>query len=424
MNIDDLYDAFLSAEGISTDTRTIQPGNMYFALKGENFDGNRFTAKAVQAGACVAVIDNPHYEGPNTFLVEDTLEALQELARFHRSRLKIPVIGLTGSNGKTTTKELIAAVLSKKYKVAFTRGNLNNHIGVPLTLLSINPDHEMAVVEMGANHQKEIEFLCSICRPDFGYITNFGKAHLEGFGGIEGVIKGKSELYDFLRQNRGKAFINLDDARQMEKSAGIEPITFGQNHNADFPVYSKEQKDLEHVTVQFEGNEITSNLTGIYNFSNIAAAIAIGRYFKVNEKDIIVAITNYIPTNNRSQIEETGRNKLVVDTYNANPSSMEAALKNFDQIPAKAKWAILGDMFELGKYAHDEHLFIAQEALNKGFEKVILVGKEFEALHTKANSFKTTDEALQFLEKEKPDNKLILIKGSRGMKLERLIPLL
>lgn len=424
----ELYTLYRSSTGVSTDTRKIREGNIYFALKGDNFDGNQFAKQAVQAGASYAVIDNLDYETENTLLVKDVLAALQELARHHRQQLQIPVIALTGSNGKTTSKELMAAVLSKKYRTAFTQGNLNNHIGVPLSVLSITDEHQIAIIEMGANHQKEIAFLSTISQPDYGYVTNFGKAHLEGFGGVEGVIKGKSELYDFLREHGRKAFVNADDPKQLEKSEGIDRITFGESADADYMLQLVEKPESETVVISFDGLTAVSQLTGKYNFSNLGAAVAVGKHFGVADEDIKNALETYLPTNNRSQINKTERNKLVIDTYNANPSSTEAAIHNFTAFPETQKWIILGDMFEMGEYAEEEHLRIGELALSYGFEQVILVGEEYARcpLSNQPNliRYKTTDELLKSLKEEKPEGKLILLKGSRGMKLEKAIPLL
>lgn len=427
MTIPQLYEIFKTCSGVSTDTRSIQPGNLYFALKGENFDGNKFAGQALENGARYAVIDDPDYGGSNTLVVKDVLQSLQQLSQYHRQQLSAPVIGLTGSNGKTTTKELMASVLSMKYKTAFTKGNLNNHIGVPLTLLSIGNEHEMAIVEMGANHQKEIEFLCSLCRPDYGYITNFGKAHLEGFGGEEGVVKGKSELFGFLREVEGHAFVNADDPKQIIQSEGLEKITFGESPEARYKISLDEDHPGETLRVKFNGLSITTHLTGQYNFSNVGAAIAAGQYFKVPDTDIKTGLENYRPQNNRSQITITAKNKLVVDTYNANPSSTEAALHNFAIFPATEKWVILGDMFELGEFSAIEHQRIAEQALAQGYEKIVLVGMAYSQCSLEspnALQLKTTEELLQFLEDEKPEGKTILLKGSRGMKLEKALALL
>lgn len=422
MTIPQLYQEYLLSTGVSTDTRAIKNGDIYFALKGDNFDGNKFAQQAIESGARLAIIDDAKYQSEKTALADDVLTTLQQLSSYHRDQLSIPVIGLTGSNGKTTTKELIAAALGSKFNVAFTKGNLNNHIGVPLTLLSIKPEHEIAVVEMGANHQKEIEFLCSLSKPDFGYITNFGKAHLEGFGGIEGVIKGKTELYDFLRDNNKTVFVNADDNIQLEKSAGIKTITFGQNEGVDILIHQKETSGSE-LDVDYKGLSIHSNLTGTYNFPNLSAAIAIAEHFEVPPNLIKQGLENYFPTNNRSQVTKTDSNTLIVDTYNANPSSMEAALKNMAAYSGDHKWVVLGDMFELGEYEKEEHQRITDLALAQNFEKVILVGKAFAAANASESlQFDATTELVTWLEQNPIKGKTILLKGSRGMAIERAIP--
>ncbi len=426
MTISEIHKLFLQSSGISTDTRSIKKDSIFFALKGDNFNGNQFADQALKGGASYALIDEPEYAGDRKIQVNDVLGCLQDLASYHRRQLKIPIISLTGSNGKTTSKELMAAVLSKKFNTAYTKGNLNNHIGVPLTILSINSGHEIAIVEMGANHQKEIQFLCNICEPDYGYITNFGKAHLEGFGGIEGVIKGKSELYDFLRTKpTAKVFANIDDPIQVKQSRGIPAISFGKIESADYQINLTES-DNAMLRVAFKHHEVQTQLTGVYNFSNVAAAICIGQYFGIEEKDIKSAIESYAPTNNRSQLHHTEKNKLVIDAYNANPSSIEAALHNFSQFPDSDKWVILGDMFEMGAWSDQEHQRIADLATDMPFEKVLLTGKEFYRTKTASGvlKFADTDDLLKFLQTEKPNGKAILIKGSRGMTLERTIPFL
>ena len=394
---------------------------MFFALKGENFNGNIYAEKALEAGAKYSIIDEVDYQtSDKTILVDNVLETLQALATFHRSYLKIPIVALTGSNGKTTTKELINSVLSQNFKTTATIGNLNNHIGVPLTLLSMNQTTEIGIVEMGANHQKEIEFLCNIAKPDFGYITNFGKAHLEGFGSVEGVIKGKSEMYDFLIANNKMIFVNFNDSIQVEKTASAKRFTFG-NNNSDVNISYKTAQPF--VISEFEKEQIKSQLIGDYNFNNIAAAIAIGRYFKVNISNIKKAIESYTPTNNRSQIIEKGSNKIILDAYNANPTSMYAALLNFEK-QGGIKTALLGDMFELGTEAIIEHKNIADLALSLNIEHIILVGENFYNVDIKSDrlkkykSFADLEAAFHI---SKLENSIILIKGSRGMALERLL---
>ncbi len=433
MTSHELYPYFKNSTGISIDTRTVENGNLFFALKGDNFDGNLYADKALAAGASYAVIDDSNKLGPNCILVEDCLKSLQDLARYHRESLGkgIKIFGLTGSNGKTTTKELIYEILKTQFKVKATIGNLNNHIGVPLTLLRFQEEDEIGIVEMGANHQKEIEFLCSICKPDIGYITNFGKAHLEGFGGIEGVIKGKRELYTFLKENKGLVLLNNDDPIQKRESLGIQNILFGKQNTEQLDYLIEENEDIElnnpYVSLKLKGEKIQSNLTGQYNFNNISAAIAIGLFLKISEENIKAALESYKPSNNRSQIENTKRNQLIIDAYNANPSSMEGAILNLLALKAEEKWMILGDMFELGDYEAEEHKKVVLLAAKQNFEKLIFVGEAFSKCEMKLENqitFKTTDNLLHFLEEEKPKGKTILIKGSRGMKLERCIPLL
>lgn len=415
MDITTLYQLYTKHFLVDTDTRNIRENTLFFGLKGDNFNGNEFAEQSLELGASFAIIDDENYKTKeNIILVDDVLATLQQLANYHRKQLTIPVIGLTGSNGKTTTKELINVVLSKKYNCLATKGNLNNHIGVPLTLLAIKPEHEIAIIEMGANHQKEIEFLCAICEPDFGYITNFGKAHLEGFGGIEGVIKGKSELYTFLEKNNKVAFINPMDAIQVEKTKNIKTI----------PIDSDKLVFLEvnpFVKIDYKNTMLQSNLIGNYNFSNIAIAITIGEYFKVSSVDIKEAIKSYTPKNNRSQIIETTKNKIILDAYNANPSSMKVALENFASLVENNKTIILGDMFELGKDSQQEHQEIVNLANFLDFKNQYFVGEHFYQTKTDSQQFKTFDDFEKYLKKNPLENQYILIKGSRGMRLERVL---
>jgi len=415
MKIANLYKLYCQHFLVDTDTRNIRKNTLFFALKGDNFNGNSFAEEALKLGASFAIVDEEAYETKeNIILVNNVLETLQQLANYHRRHLKIPIIGLTGSNGKTTTKELIHVVLNKKYNTQATKGNLNNHIGVPLTLLSMTDKTELGVVEMGANHLKEIALLCAISEPDFGYITNFGKAHLEGFGGMEGVIKGKSELYAFLKENDKTVFVNPDDEIQVEKTQEINTINF----KVEALRFSEANP---FVKLSYNNNTIQSNLIGAYNYSNIAAAITIGAYFKVSDEAIKEAIESYVPKNNRSQIIETKSNKIILDAYNANPSSMKVALENFAAINAETKVVILGDMFELGDESLQEHQAIVDLAISLNFETTFFVGENFNQIKTDAHQFKTYELLEDYIKKKPLENQSILIKGSRGMRLERVL---
>ena len=425
--IANLHSLFLECSSVSTDTRKIEKNSLFVALKGDNFDANTFAKEALEKGAKYVVIDNPTYLIDNrTLLVKDSLVALQELAKHHRTFLGLPIIALTGSNGKTTTKELIHAVLSKKYNTLATIGNLNNHIGVPLTLLRFTKETEIGIVEMGANHQKEIEFLCQIAQPDYGYITNFGKAHLEGFGGVEGVIKGKSEMYDYLRGNNKMVFVNVDDSIQNEKSTNIKRFSFSLNNStADVKISTIEANPM--VKIIFNNQTIQSHLIGIYNANNINAAITIGNYFKVSDELIKEAIENYIPENNRSQLILKNGNEIILDAYNANPSSMAAAIANFIQLEKKNKIAILGDMFELGEESLLEHKKIIALLENETSITTYFIGKDFfkNQIHNTHMSFFEDFESFSvFLKTNLPNNNLLLIKGSRGMALEKTLDLI
>jgi len=424
MTIEQLHQLFLEFPQVCTDTRKISPNCIFFALKGDNFNGNKYAAQALEKGASYAIVDEEEFAGSdNTILVKNVLTTLQNLSQFHRNYCKAKVIGLTGSNGKTTTKELITAVLSKKYKTIATKGNLNNHIGVPLTLLSITPDTEMAIVEMGANHLKEIEFLCKLAEPDFGYITNFGKAHLEGFGSEEGVIKGKSELYDFLTSHNKSVFFNADDPIQKEKlSTVIKKFGYSQNDNEFFNI--KLIGADPFVKIAVGDIHITTQLVGSYNFTNCCAAILIGKYFNVEMDEIKKGIENYIPQNNRSQIIDKNGHHIILDAYNANPTSMKAALENFQQLKAHYKIAFLGDMFELGKTAEKEHQEICNIATNMYFDQVFLIGENFFKTKSDCSKFKSFDHLKETLNNKTLKNATILIKGSRGMALERILDLL
>jgi UDP-N-acetylmuramoyl-tripeptide--D-alanyl-D-alanine ligase len=439
--IDQLYNIYLQHPIISTDTRNIAAGSMFFALKGDKFDANTFAKQSIEAGAAYAVIDNPIYaEGDRFLLVDDVLTALQDLAAHHRRQLQIPVIGLTGTNGKTTTKELITSVLSQRFKTLATQGNLNNHIGVPLTILKINNTHQMAVIEMGANHQKEIALLCSIAQPTHGLITNVGKAHLEGFGGVEGVKKGKGELYDYLLASGGVAFVNSDDAvlTQMQQARGLKNIVYyGKAPNTENIISGRLLESSQLLTLKWNDRKsvsynVKSQLTGAYNLDNILAAICIGTYFELIADEINDGIEGYQPTNNRSQLMQTATNTLICDFYNANPSSMFVAIDNLDKLPAARKVLILGDMFEMGDEAAVEHTAVIQKAMDSHVTDRIFIGKEFSSQQTEiegydfssATFYLTAQDAITGLKTNPITNATVLVKGSRGMALERLVELL
>jgi len=422
MNIADLHSIFLEYPKVCTDTRRITENCIFFALKGHNFNGNKFAADALQKGAKYVVIDEEEYANSDAhILVANVLKTLQELATYHRNQSSAKVIGLTGSNGKTTTKELINVVLSKKYKTIATVGNLNNHIGVPLTLLSIQPGTEIAVVEMGANHQKEIEFLCGIAEPDFGYITNFGKAHLEGFGSEEGVTKGKSELYDYLLANDRNVFLNADDSIQLKKLGGhIKKFGFSIHKYQFYKIEFLGANPF--VEIKVEDIHINTQLIGSYNFTNCAVAILMGKYFGISLEDVKAAIEAYVPENNRSQILEKNGHKIILDAYNANPTSMKAALENFKEIDGENKVAFLGDMFELGETASEEHQNTADLAKQLDFSNVYLIGGNFNEVQTSLKTFESFEDVVSYLDKNPLEkNSNLLIKGSRGMALERLL---
>jgi UDP-N-acetylmuramoyl-tripeptide--D-alanyl-D-alanine ligase len=416
-----LYDLYLKSGGVCTDTRQIVPGVIFFALKGANFNGNAFADQALQAGAAFVVIDEEQYKKDDRYLlVEDGLTALQQLALYHRRQFRIPFIAVTGSNGKTTTKELINAVLSAQFKTYATRGNLNNHIGIPLTILSIKKDAEMAIIEMGANHQKEIEGYCRIAEPTHGIITNIGKAHLEGFGGFEGVKKGKGELYDYLLRTSGFAFINSANPILMEMNKFSNAILYPN----DFYKCSLAESD-PFIKVKAENGEvITTHLIGAYNFDNIAAALCIGKYFRVPEGKANAAVAGYVPDNNRSQLMEKGSNKIILDAYNANPSSMKAALENFGKLIPAYKVAILGDMFELGEESELEHRKLGELINTLKLQQVIFCGKNMKNAHDQVLEslyFPARPELEEYLKTTKYSHAHILVKGSRGMGLEKVV---
>lgn len=463
--IEKLYALFLKHPIVCTDTRDIKPGSIFFALKGGNFNGNKFAEKAIEMGCAFAVIDEENFVtkencGTEQFplkkgvrgiygkfvVVDNVLSALQQLANHHRKQLNIPIIGITGSNGKTTTKELINAVLSKKYKVLATVGNLNNHIGVPLTLLNITNEHEIAIVEMGANHQGEIAELCNIAEPDFGIITNIGKAHLEGFGGIEGVKKGKSELYKYIQSKAGKLFVHGDDEVLLELSANNEKITYGTKKLYDI-VGELQENNSEFISFKWatrynaaeikKSELVPTQLVGIYNYYNLLCAACVGHYFKVDDALINLALREYTPSNNRSQLLKTKNNTLILDYYNANPSSMSLAIENFANLNHPNKMVILGDMLELGFESEKEHDSIVNLLKQKNISNAILVGPLFiqagKSLTPNSSPngegsgwriFSNSDEAVEFLKQNKITDSTILIKGSRGIKLEKVVEVL
>ena len=424
MTIQNIHDLFLKCSKVSIDTRKIEPNSFFVAIKGERFDANTFAKEALDKGASFVIIDNANYYiDERTILVNDSLETLQELAKFHRQFLNLPIIALTGSNGKTTTKELINVVLSKKFDTKATVGNLNNHIGVPLTLLTFTKETQIGIVEMGANHQKEIEFLCEIAQPDYGYITNFGKAHLEGFGGVEGVIKGKSEMYTYLKSNNKLVFVNLDDEIQNQKSVAFKRITFSQKDKRA-TVFIENVMANPFVKIKTLGVEINSHLIGLYNANNINASITIGCNFEVPVFDIKDAIESYVPENNRSQLLTKGTNEIILDAYNANPSSMLVALENFIQLDKSNKCIIIGDMYELGEESLDEHKGIVSFLNSNSNFECHFVGKDFFANSIQKENFHfytTFEDFAKYLSSVKPEHKTLLIKGSRGMALERTL---
>jgi len=431
-DIQALYQLYLVNQTICTDTRSISQDCLFFALKGENFNANTFALQALQQGAAYVIIDEEEYKvDERCILVDDVLTCLQELAKYHRQQLKIPVIGLTGSNGKTTTKELIKAVLAEKYVVFATKGNLNNHIGVPLSILSITAETQIAVIEMGANHQQEIAFLCSLAQPTHGLITNIGMAHLDGFGGFEGVKKGKAELYTYIKANGRTAFIYHNNPYLMEMSAAAQLkkiIYYGAEK--DNHVCGELLKADPYVRFNWRARQYTYstqvNLTGAYNFENSLAAVCIGLYFDVSPLHINKGLANYFPSNNRSQLTKTENNTLICDFYNANPSSMSAALNNLGGLSATHKTAILGDMFELGDEAAAQHELVIQKAAIAGIDQLIFIGANFYAYKDRYAGayFNTPAEAAAFLSENSLHDHLILLKGSRGMALEQLMPLL
>ena len=433
--MENIYEKFLQCSAVSIDTRNCPKDAMFIGIKGANFDGNTFVEKALEQGCKYAITDNPEIGvgNPNIIHVQDSLKTLQDLAHYHRLMFDIPVIGITGTNGKTTSKELISIVLSKEYNVLYTQGNLNNHIGVPLTLLRLNRSHNIAVVEMGANHPKEIEFLCKIARPNYGIITNVGKAHLEGFGSFEGVKKTKGELYDFIHSVDGKIFLHADNPHlcEMVNPNGLETIKYGEAGDNFVSGKIISCTPYINVNLNLNGNasgenqtyEINTQLIGDYNLSNILSAACIGRYFGVMDEDIVAALREYTPTNNRSQCTKTESNTLIVDAYKANHTSMDAALRNFSKIEAASKALILGDMKELGEDSIMEHNKILALIASLGFEKVYFVGSEFTTAAAGAHPcFENVDALKEYLTANPIAGYTILIKGSNSTKLTKIVP--
>ena len=424
MDIAALYKLFLRSAGVYTDTRHPLKNGLFFALSGPHFDANSFALEAVGSTAVAAVVSDPNLkdEHEGIIVVLDPLETLQKLANYHRRNCSVKVIGLTGSNGKTTTKELMTSALQTHYKTQSTIGNLNNHIGVPLTLLDIKEDTEIAIVEMGANHQGEIAALCEIAEPDWGYITNFGKAHMEGFGGVEGIIKGKSELYRYLENRGKKVFCNGDDSKQNQLTQQLDRICFGKEEFVDYRLeYKIKEASLEVITAD---GVISSALYGSYNLPNIAAAFAVANYFKVPFSKIQKGIASYQGTNNRSQTLNQGSTTIVLDAYNANPTSMKVALESFFTQFDSKRVLILGDMLELGDYKEEEHQAILNQILKKNFERLFLIGESFSKLRTsdaRIKQFESTEHFLESLKNEAFAHKNVLVKGSRGLALERVL---
>ena len=427
MSIIDLYDLFIHNPQITTDSRNCPKGSIFFALKGDKFDGNQYAGKALASGCVYAVIDNPdYYIGERTILVDNVLKTLQQLAHHHRKVLGLPIIGITGTNGKTTTKELLAAVLSTKFNLLYTEGNFNNHIGVPLTLLRLTHDHEMAVIEMGASHPGDIKELVDIVHPNYGIITNVGRAHLEGFGSFEGVIRTKGELYDYIRRSKGKIFIKKENEYLQSIAKGIEQITYGNGDDAfasgqvvscdPFLVFNWKQQGKLHT--------VETHMIGSYNLDNVLAAVAVGRFFKIPEERISRAIAAYEPTNNRSQFKKTENNELIIDAYNANPSSMKVALDNFITMPVQPKAIILGDMRELGPTSDELHAEVVEQIKKGQFDKVFLCGEHFSKVGKEFSPFATTEAMVEELRNQPLKGYHILIKGSHSMGLEKLADIL
>ena len=419
MKISDLYKIFNNHPNVTTDTRNIKENSIFFALKGDNFNGNKFARKAIKDGCHYAIIDQAEFQlNEKYILVDDVLKCLQNLATYHRDQIMIPVIGITGTNGKTTSKELIYSCLSTELNTLATDGNFNNHIGVPLTLLRANKKHDIAIIEMGANHENEIKYLCEIAKPNYGIITNIGKAHLEGFKNIEGVKKTKKELYDYIKINHGKIFINNEDTILKEISKDIEKISYGLNGEINGSIINSSI----FTNVHFNSQIIKTQLIGTYQFYNILLSIAVSTHFGIKLKNISKALTSYKPSNNRSQVIKTKSNTIILDAYNANPSSMYAMLNSFSKIQSKNKICILGDMAELGEYSKKEHLKIINLLVNLKIN-CLFVGNEFSKIN-KISSFIDVENLINYLKKHQINDSTILVKGSRSIKLEKVIKVL
>jgi UDP-N-acetylmuramoyl-tripeptide--D-alanyl-D-alanine ligase len=433
MDLEFIYQIYRRFPIVTTDSRVCPENSIFFALKGGNFNGNRFAQEALDKGCVYAVVDEAEFAvNERVILVENVQDTLQKLANLHRKRLGTKIIGITGTNGKTTTKELVATVLSQEFETLCTQGNLNNHIGVPLTLLQLTVFHEMAVIEMGANHPREIAELCAIAEPDFGMITNVGRAHLEGFGSLAGVMRTKAEMYDYIREKEGKVFINQDNnyLTTMAKKADLSDKSLIKYSLADrnAVVYGKITSVSPFLRMNiYSGKQyanIQTHLVGNYNAENVLAAFSIGHYFGVSVKKMNSLLENYVPTNNRSQYVETQRNKVIVDAYNANPSSMTEAIWNFAQMEGSEKVLILGDMLELGEAEAEEHRRIVNLLRENGFSEVFLVGKNFQNVKSTFTAFENVNGLMDFLKDERLENRLVLIKGSRGMKMEKTVEFL
>ena len=430
IDIEVLYHCFELSQGVTTDTRQCREGMMFFALRGENFDGNRYAGEALEKGCSFVVVDNGEYvdlSDERVILVDNSLQALQQLARHHRRTMGTTIVGITGTNGKTTTKELIAAVLKKKYHILYTQGNLNNHIGVPLTLLQLSANHEMAIVEMGANHIGDIKELVEIAEPDYGVITNVGLAHLQGFGSLEGVIRTKGELYDYLRTTESRTiFLNNDNEHLCAIADGLTAVRYGQTADSSLSVYGELIACDPYLRLRWKSgavvwNEVATQLIGSYNLDNALCAAAVGCYFGVSVDDVSAALAEYVPTNNRSQLTKTERNTLIVDAYNANPTSMRAALDNFARMEVPRKMAILGDMKELGEATGEAHQAVVDRLDTCGFDEVWLVGEAFAQTQHTQRSFADVEAVKVALQETALEGYCILVKGSNSMKLATLV---